>query len=364
MNNSPPESVTFVGQRTEALLGSMIHAETQRWLHQDERLGEGVQLLANMVMGRGKRLRAAFVYWSWVGASGWLGVAADDDAEVLNACAAFELLQAFALIHDDIMDDAATRRGIPTIHTSQAERLEAQGWRGEPRRYGEGVAILLGDLAHVYADRCMTNANVYSRQLWDELRIELNLGQYLDIRSSAAGDADRSTAQAVATFKSALYTIVRPLQMGATMATGWSALQPSAREVALQRLEDFGRPLGQAFQLRDDLLGVLGDTDNIGKPVGGDLQEGKATELLSIALERANPTQNALLARVGRTLLSPDQIASIVEVLHETGAVAEIEQRIDSLIAQANAAIPTLRVDPSTQVTMSELARYVGKRTH
>ncbi len=210
----------------------------------------------------------------------------------------------------------------------------------------------------------MAGVNPHSRGLWDELRIELNLGQYLDIRSSAAGDSDRSTARAVATFKSALYTIVRPLQMGATMAPGWAALDASAQALALDRLESFGRPLGQAFQLRDDLLGVLGDSEDTGKPVGGDLQEGKATELLSIAVERAGPAQTILLNRIGREFLSAEQIHGIVSVLHETGAVAEIEHRIEALVERANAALPTLRVDPATQVTMAELAGYVGTRTH
>ncbi len=364
MANEPPDAILKVANATEAHLRNIFNAEIDRWTDSDARLGEAVVLLSKMVLGRGKRLRAAFCYWAWDGTRRWIDQPEGDDKAIMNACAAFELLQAFALIHDDIMDNAETRRGVPTIHTTEAERLQRLGWRGEPRRYGEGVAILLGDLAHAYADRCMTGAAIPARQLWDELRIELNLGQYLDIRSSAAGESDRSTAQAVATFKSALYTIVRPLQMGAVLAPGWANLRPEAQSQALQQLDAFGRPLGRAFQLRDDLLGVIGESSATGKPVGSDLREGKSTELLAIALERATPAQTQLLATVGAAHLTDQAVLDIVDVLTSTGAIAEIERRITDLVGQAHNTLPSLRVDPATQVTMAGLADYVGLRTH
>ena len=367
--SSPPEQTTpdailTVAAATEAHLHTIFEDEKERWNANDPRLGEAVVMLGNMVLGRGKRLRAAFCYWAWDGTRQWIGEPHRNESDIMDACGAFELLQAFALIHDDIMDNAATRRGVPTIHTTEAARLQQLGWRGEPRRYGEGVAILLGDLAHAYADRCIGNTTAPARRLWDELRIELNLGQYLDIRSSAAGESDRSTARAVATFKSALYTIVRPLQMGATLAPGWDALSPEAQEQALGRLEAFGRPLGEAFQLRDDLLGVIGEASATGKPVGSDLREGKSTELLAIALERATPEQAKLLAAVGQPDLSDPMILALVGVLHSTGAVDEIENRIAQLVKRSHDTLPTLRIDPSTQVTMAALADYVGLRTH
>jgi geranylgeranyl diphosphate synthase type I len=359
-----PEAILRVAAATEAHLHQIFHAEIKRWNTNDPRLGEAVVTLSNMVLGRGKRLRAAFCYWSWEGTRTWIGQSARNEDDVMDACAAFELLQAFALIHDDIMDNAPTRRGVPTIHTTEAVRLQKLGWRGEPRRYGEGVAILLGDLAHAYADRCVGNTTAPARQLWDELKIELNLGQYLDIRSSAAGESDRATARAVATFKSALYTIVRPLQMGATLAPGWAGLSTHERGEALDRLEAFGRPLGEAFQLRDDLLGVIGESSATGKPVGTDLREGKPTELLAIALERAKTAERTLLNRVGDPHLTEESVHAIVEVLHGTGAITEVEGRVAELVQQAHDTLPPLRIDPSTRATMAALADYVGLRTH
>jgi geranylgeranyl diphosphate synthase type I len=363
MAEVPPPEVLSVARRTEERLQDIFDAEVARWNSDDVRLGEAVNLLAEMVMSKGKRLRAAFCYWSWNGTSRFLGDQTDDEERIIEACAAFELLHAFALIHDDIMDDAPTRRGIPTIHTTQSARLQNEGWRGEPRRYGEGIAILLGDLAHAYADRCIGNTTTQARALWDELRIELNLGQYLDLRASAAGEADRATARSVATFKSALYTIVRPLQLGAALAPSWPGLTATTRQEALDGLEAFGRPLGQAFQLRDDLLGVVGEADSTGKPVGGDLREGKPTELLAVALERATPAQHDVLTRIGAPL-SEDAVAEIVGVLRATGAVEEIEQRITMLVTLALDLLPSLCFDPSTRVTMAALADYVGLRTH
>jgi geranylgeranyl diphosphate synthase type I len=359
-----PPAILTIADATEAHLRQIFQTEIDRWTTEDSRLGEAVVILSNMVLGRGKRLRAAFCYWAWDGTRKWIGQGIPNEDDVMSACAGFELLQAFALIHDDIMDNAPTRRGEPTIHTTEASRLQQLGWRGEPRRYGEGVAILLGDLAHAYADRCIGNTTPAARQLWDELRIELNLGQYLDIRSSAAGETDRATALAVATFKSALYTIVRPLQMGATLAPGWDALGHDERDQALNRLEAFGRPLGEAFQLRDDLLGVIGESNETGKPVGADLREGKPTELLAVALERADPEEHQLLALVGQSDLTEENVRAIVGVLHSTGAIIEVEQRVAELVEQAQDTVESLRIDQSTRATMAALADYVGLRTH
>ena len=102
-------------------------------------------------MGGGKRLRPAFCFWGYLAAGG-----DPDDARVIDAGAAFEMLQAFALVHDDVMDGSATRRGARTAHLAYGDRHVDAGWRGEPRRFGEGVAILIGDLAHVYADQLLS----------------------------------------------------------------------------------------------------------------------------------------------------------------------------------------------------------------
>lgn len=356
---APPAELLAVANKVEARLAQLFQSESNRWAAFDPRLAEAVDELGAIVEGGGKRLRAAFVYWAWRGVHDRVepesGVTGDDERIAIDVGAGFELLQAFALIHDDIMDDSATRRGRPTIHVAQAERMIAERWRGEPRRFGEGVAILLGDLSHAYADRLMAETGPAGRRIWDDLRIELNLGQYLDLRSAAARELDAETALEVSTFKSALYTIVRPLQLGASIG------QPASTE-QLEQLERYGRPLGRAFQLKDDLLGVLGDEQALGKPVGDDLREGKPTELAALALERADDGQKKILGGIGQRELSNDDVAAIVDVFHATGAVEVIDTRITSLVGQATAAVPELGFGTEATAALDQLAVYIAAR--
>jgi geranylgeranyl diphosphate synthase type I len=398
MPSRPPHQLLDVAAKVETRLDQFFTSESARWRELDPRLAEAVDELASVLRSGGKRLRAAFCYWAWHGAGGGsdgsdtgephtqhpagdsdggephtqhragdvgmgpAGWGAEGRAEipvgesaVVDAGAAFELLQAFALIHDDIMDDSATRRGRPTVHTKQARRLADLGWQGEPRRFGEGVAILIGDLGHAYADQLMAGIDPAARRIWDELRIELNLGQYLDLRSAAATELDRDTARRVSTFKSALYTIVRPLQLGVS-------LHGRADPDLLAKLDRFGRPLGRAFQLKDDLLGVLGDEAAIGKPVGDDLREGKPTELVALAVHRADGNQRRLLAGLGRRDLNGDDVSAIVDVFRSTGAVEEIVGRIADLVAEAVTVVPDLPFDDQAKKALEALADYVAAR--
>lgn len=347
-----PGEVDAVADSVNQRITDLLVSERERWGRIDHRLPEAIDELARMARG-GKRLRAAFCYYAWLGAGG----SPADEPIAIDAGAAFELLQTFALIHDDIMDDADTRRNEETIHIRQAKRVRDDDWAGEPRRYGEGIALLIGDLAHVYADQLTDNAPLAARSIWDELRIELNLGQYLDMRAAAAGEVDRATAQRVATFKSALYTIVRPLQLGAALVEGGDD------PLLQQQLHDFGMPVGQAFQLRDDLLGVLGDENRVGKPVGNDLREGKPTELIAIATDRATSEQLERLATMGSPGLDDADIAGLLAVLHDTGAIDEVGRRIDILVATAHDALARLPFSSDLRETLGVLTNYVAART-
>ncbi len=360
-DNRVPHQLLSVAKTVDAKLESVLDAQHRHWAGVDERVCEAVDELRRMTMSGGKRLRAGFCYWSWRGAASLAGTDHHEmipDDLVVDVGAAFEFLQVFALIHDDIMDNSATRRGATTVHVANARRLTDNGWQGEPRRYGEGVAILVGDLGHVYADQLTGRVNPAARRIWDELRIELNLGQYLDMRAAAAGELDHETARQVATFKTALYTIVRPLQLGA-------ALHPDLGDVApglLDRLDRFGRPLGQAFQLRDDALGLIGDEAWLGKPVGDDLREGKPTEIVSHALQVASTAQRSVLDGIGRRDLSADEVHNIITVLDDTGALAHNELEIRRLLGRAHAAREELPYDATSSEALAALADYVAIR--
>ena len=344
-----PPSLLTVAERVEARLDGLLAAESERWGALSRDLVAPLDSLRSLVMSGGKRLRPAFCFWGFRAAGG-----GDDDAAVIEAGAAFEMLQAFALVHDDIMDGSATRRGLRTAHLAFGDRHDAAVWRGEARRFGEGVAILIGDLAHVYADRLMADTAEPVRAVWDELRIELNVGQYLDILGTARGDTDHEGARRIARYKSGKYTIERPLHVGAALAGRLDELQDP--------LSAYGDPLGEAFQLRDDLLGAFGEEAATGKPVGDDLREGKPTPLLAVATENADTLQAGVLGEVGRIDLDELAVERIQEVLVDTGAVRSIEASIDALTGDAIAAIKVADVTDEARGALVDLAQFVAWR--
>ena len=344
-----PPSLARVASLVEARITELLDAEEQRWTDLTPDLGEPLEALRSLVMAGGKRLRPAFCYWGFVGAGGDV-----DDPAVIDAGAAFEFLQAFALVHDDVMDGSATRRGSRTAHLVFSDRHELDRWRGEQRRFGEGVAILIGDLAHVYADLLLRSVPSSVLEVWDELRIELNVGQYLDILGTARGDTDPEAARRIARYKSGKYTIERPLHVGAAIAGRYHDLGA--------QLSAYGDPLGEAFQLRDDILGAFGESALTGKPVGDDIREGKPTPLLAVASGAATPAQRAVLDRVGAEGLGEAEVAAIQDVIRGTGAVEVIEDDIARLTDGALAAIADADITEESREALIDLAHFVAWR--
>lgn len=344
-----PPSLARVAGEVEIRLTQVLDDETARWTAMTPDLAAPLEALRALVMAGGKRLRPAFCYWGFIGAGG-----DPDDPLVIDAGAAFEFLQAFALVHDDVMDGSSTRRGFRTAHLAFGDRHQAEVWRGEQRRFGEGVAILIGDLAHVYADLLLRSAPAEVLQVWDELRIELNIGQYLDILGTARGDVDPDAARRIARYKSGKYTIERPLHVGAALIGRYDDLAAP--------LSAYGDPLGEAFQLRDDVLGAFGESTLTGKPVGDDLREGKPTPLLAVANQNADAAQSAVLARIGSDDLTDDEIADIQAVMMATGAVDVIEADIQRLTDAALVAVDEAPLTGGAQAALIDLAHFVAWR--
>ena len=217
---------------------------------------------------------------------------------MVQAGAALELLHIFALIHDDVMDESASRRGQPSVHTLAAQLHLHSAARGNARRFGESIAVLVGDLAHAEADHLVTELPRPMRRIWRLLVIELVQGQSRDITGTAAGRRDLAHARQVARMKSGAYTVQRPLQLG---RRGGRRRRAGGRP----RITRYGREVGEAFALRDDLLGVWGDPRLTGKPAGDDLLSGKPTVILSLADERLRGSDRTLLARVGTPRAQP-----------------------------------------------------------
>jgi geranylgeranyl diphosphate synthase type I len=340
-----------------------------------------VDAIADLLAG-GKRLRAAFCYWGWRGCGG------PDGSEIFAASAALELLHASALVHDDVMDASDTRRGRPSVHRRFAASHAAAGWRGSPDEFGAGAAILIGDLLLAWTDELLRASGLAPAAVWhglaelDAMRTEVFSGQFLDLVGQASGPAGASgvaSALRVVTYKSAKYTVERPLQLGAELARsaggelarsaggelargagGDRAGQPDPRPA----LTGYGIPIGIAFQLRDDILGVFGDPARTGKPVADDLREGKRTVMLAIAGERASPRQAAVLeSAVGDPLLTDAGAAQVRAVIAGTGALAECEAMIDRNVKEALAALGSAPITPESKSALADLAIAATSRT-
>lgn len=316
----------------------------------------------DFVLGGGKRIRPTY---------GWVGYAAtvsenthaEDPAAVLRAVSSLELIQACALIHDDIIDASDTRRGRPTVHRAVAAEHAQRGWNGDSDTYGENVAILLGDLALVWAEDMWRYSGLSDEALlraakaWRGMRAEVIGGQILDISLEASNSESEEMANAVNRYKTAAYTVERPLHLGASIA--------DADAETIAALRGYGRDVGVAFQLRDDLLGVFGDPDITGKPAGDDVREGKRTVLYSLALQAADTTDPAaaqkLRAGIG-TATDPVEIAELARIIESTGAVDVVEERISQLTESGlkhldNAGISAAAVDTLTTLAIKATAR-------
>ncbi|MGB0112215.1 MAG: polyprenyl synthetase family protein [Ilumatobacteraceae bacterium] len=351
MPRTAPASLRSIAERVDARLDEVLTAERERWAAFDPDLAHPVDEVRRLVLSGGKRLRPAFCHWGYVGAGG----GTDDQIDV-DAGAAFELMHAFALFHDDVMDDAATRRGQPTTHTLASAEHVTNGWTGESRRFGEGVAILVGDLAFVFADRLLNTAPREALRIWDELRIELNIGQYLDILGSVRRERDVVKTERICRYKSGKYTIERPLHLGAALTA------PERLDELLPAFSAYGLPLGDAFQMRDDVMGAFGDTDVTGKPVGGDLIEGKPTPLLARAIRSATPAQREILDLVGAPDMDAAMVAEIQQAIVDSGALDELEAHITALTTAAIASLDSAAITDTAKSELAALADFVSWR--
>lgn len=318
-----------------------------------------IAILEDFVLGGGKRLRPAFAYW------GWRAVADDaPDDQALQLFSALELLHACALVHDDVIDDSSTRRGRPTVHVQFAALHRDRGWRGSAERFGTSAAILLGDLALSWADDIAFGVDLTPeahrrvRRVWADIRTEVLGGQYLDIVAEASGAESIASAMTVDTFKTACYTVSRPLQLGAAAA----ADRPDVHEL----FGRFGTDLGVAFQLRDDVLGVFGDPKLTGKPSGDDLRSGKRTVLLAEALqlaEQSDPSAAEQLRTAIGAQLSDADVDRLREVIDSVGALAAAERRITALTQRALDALAAAPIDSAAKAGLSQLAAMATDRS-
>lgn len=295
-------------------------------------------------------MRPRFVALGWLAAGG-----SAPSTAVVDVAAAVELLHVSALLHDDVVDGSLTRRGRATAHVREAERHQREQWAGESRRYGEGVAILAGDLASAFADELAASSRQETQVQWRSMKSEVALGQVLDHVATAQRVRDSDAALTVISLKTSMYTVVRPLLLGATEA------DPVRASRIAPSLSGYGAGVGEAFQLRDDILGAFGDPNDTGKPVGDDLREGKPTWLLADATATADVHQREILGRVG-TDIDDAGIAAIQEVMVALGAVRRAEERIIRRTEEATVALGASGIDPDVVDQLAEAAHALVSR--
>jgi geranylgeranyl diphosphate synthase type I len=308
------------------------------------------------VLAGGKRLRPAFCYW------GARAVGAADSAELVSAAASLELLQACALVHDDVIDRSDTRRGQPSAHQQFAVLHADREWVGDAGEFGQAAAILLGDLFLVWSASMLANSGLgdealhRARPIATAMRVELMAGQFLDVVEQARGGGSVDRALRVARFKAAKYTVERPLHLGAALGDG----PPDVFEGFTQ----YGLPLGEAFQLRDDLLGVFGDPEVTGKPAGDDLREGKRTVLIALAVAAATAAGRGALERhLGDADLDDAGVATLREIVVEGGAATVVEEMITDRVQTALGALGALDIDATARDALVSLAGAATRRS-
>ncbi|WP_346234138.1 polyprenyl synthetase family protein [Parafrigoribacterium mesophilum] len=328
----------------------------------------------------GKRFRALFCYWGWQAVSGLSRSAVHQDAQPSNpdagdlgavvlAASALEMFHAAALVHDDIIDNSDTRRGLPAAHRRFLAVHRESGWNGSAAEFGSSAALLLGDLLLVWSDELFdsglrrvadADANRAARAEFNRMRTEVALGQYLDILDEQSWqnypEAELlSRAHRVIVYKSAKYSVEAPLAIGAALAGG------SLAQVAA--LREFGLPLGIAYQLRDDLLGVFGDPEVTGKPSGDDLREGKRTVLIALARTKLPPNATRLVDELlGDPELTPQQVRMLQASIRDSGAVDQVERIIAHNVKLATDAIMSAPVSTAARDQLVQLADTVSRR--
>jgi geranylgeranyl diphosphate synthase type I len=318
----------------------------------------GVEVAGDVMLkfvAGGKCLRSTFMYL------GWLAGAQDSD-EALFASAGLELLHAFALLQDDVMDAASSRRGRPAAHIQFSQWHRNRQLSGPAERFGESAAILLGDLCLIWAEQMLRESGVDHRRLqqawprYDAMRTELALGQFADLASDIRDLPSMDTVLEVARRKSGNYTVRRPLEIGAAMS--------GCSDRTVSGLGRYGEAVGEAFQLRDDLLGVFGAETVTGKPSGQDLIERKATSVVIAAHDLADPPTRRQLTELMNTAdLDENAIERWRTLIVTTGAVQRIEDMISSRVSSAVNELDDLRIGEPVRAGLANMAAVCAERT-
>ncbi|MGB5753059.1 MAG: polyprenyl synthetase family protein [Thermoanaerobaculia bacterium] len=294
-------------------------------------------VLSEFLARDGKRLRPALVYYSYRACGG------DSEPVVMPVAMAVELLHTYLLVHDDIMDHAKTRRGEPAVHVLFSDLHRDRGWQGDSSQFGTSVGILLGDLAESYAVELYSSSVMSEdvradvRQCFSTMCQEVIVGQYLEMTAGYRGTLTEAELLRILQMKSGRYSVERPVQLGALLA--------GASGDTLDALTRYGARLGEAFQLQDDLLGMFGDVETVGKPVGEDLAEGKYTILIHSALAKLSPADRTIVeSALGNADVREDEVREVQRLIESVGARQQVVEMVDTRLQAAEQALDEANV--------------------
>lgn len=354
VSGPPTNSVSVVGP-VDAALSRFLDERGHAVLALGSELEPVVAEARAFVLSGGKRLRPTFAYWGWRSADP--ETTDDRAAAMITAAASLELLHACALVHDDLMDASETRRGRPSVHETFAALHRRSGWPGDPVVFGSSAAILLGDLLLSWSDAMFASAGLdrAAGLEYESIRETVTAGQYLDMLVQARGRFSAEDAVRVAAAKTTKYTVLGPLLLGATAG----GAEPAVRAA----LETYGHAVGEAFQLRDDILGVFGDPDETGKPAGDDLREGKHTLLVAWAVEGSDAGPAELVrARLGDRDMDDATVTDLRAAITDSGALDRVEQRIADRTDEARAVVRSAPMPSAAIAALDALALAAAQR--
>lgn len=343
-----PPACADLAARVEKALAGFLAEQSDLVASGDPGVLAAFEELERVIGSGGKRLRPVFCCLGHMAAEGEVG------DELYRVGAALELLHTFAIVHDDVMDRSAVRRGENTTWIHLAEKHRRSAFRGDPEGYGISAAVLVGDLAMTLADRAFLESGFPPERLlpgfarYNRMRTDMVAGQFLDVVAANRGEVHEQEARRIAVLKSGAYTVEGPLHIGAILA--------GARPPLLSGLSTYGVALGEAFQLRDDILGVFGDPSVTGKDRDSDLREGKRTVLIARAMAAASPADREFVDdRLGRADLSEEEVERIRGIIHLSGALEATGSLVDELGARAKSAIDPELIPPDVWALLAEL---------
>ncbi len=357
------EYLTNYKKDLEPLLEKYFKERKESFRKIDRLSEEAIEILEKFTMAGGKRVRPAMVYYGYLLAGGKID--GDKKIDILEASMAIELVHSFLLIHDDIIDRDAKRRGKDTVHEQYRKISEKFFPKSDHQHFGVSMALIAGDLAASMANEILFEAKFSAKIILEALKqlqkiVYITIpGEMLDVVMEAKGEATEKEILKMHEGKTAFYTFEGPLHLGATLAGNNS-------EKLLKQLSLYSMAVGKAFQIRDDVLGVFGDEKKLGKPVGSDIIENKQTLLVIKALEKGNRQQQKIVQKLlGKKDLTSEELEDFRKIVRETGSLEYSNNLANIFIEKAFKILDKMEIsNQEGRDFLREIAKYVSVRNH